>query len=653
MCRRTSAVQYYAWSLPCLLAHPAGGAVDDLPANLARSATIEASSVSNDGLAAANVADGRISEAGAGLGEVGSWAVQGDKAHGRGHIIFRWSQPVTVGCLIYFGRTAWSTGEVFKEYEILADNQAKPVAKGAFEKKDGPQHVVFSPVQTRSLTIRFLSSYGGANPGAAEIFLFPARLSETQLARVLRFRVNSLFDDHLVIQRGRPLRVWGTAADGERVAVSYRGIEATDVAAAGKWSVELPAPEVGPPGEIRVHSAAGSYLIRDVLVGEVWVASGQSNMEMPVDVRWWPSRYDGVAHAKEEVARGDHPQIRLFFLPRVASYEAKDDTGGQWQVCTPQTVGGFSAVAYFFARKLNADLKTPIGLIDASWGATYIEPWTPAAAIRSSPELGDTAKRMTDAFAPYDKAVAASTSPPAAHQHIPSALFNGMIQRLTPFAIRGAIWYQGEGNVGDGMLYYRKMRALIGGWREAWGEGQFPFLYVQLAPYDYGMYKGPKDPYLLPALWEAQTAALSIPNTGMAVTTDISEVRNIHPANKQDVGLRLALWALRDTYGRKNVDCCGPLFSHFLLEGDRVRVYFRHAKGGLISRDGRPLTWFQIAGADHVFHDAEADIDGETVLVRAPSIPKPSAVRFAWHKLAEPNLSNRAGLPAVSFRSDN
>jgi hypothetical protein len=640
--------------LALAIGQSARAATDGLPQNLARSAVIEASSVSNANLVAANVADGRIAETGAALGEVGSWAVKGEEAHGQGRITFRWPQSVAVAQVIYFGRTAWNPGEVFKDYEVFADDARKPVAKGTFKQLGGPQQVVFDPVRTKSLTVRFLSSYGGGNPGAAEIMLFPSRLNEVQLARVLRFSVNSLFNDHMVVQRGRPLRVWGTAVDGERVTVSFRGHEAQGVAHGGKWSIALPPPDVGPAGEIRVRSAAGSYRIRDVLVGEVWVASGQSNMEMPVDVRVWPSRYDGVANAKKEVTEGNYPQIRLFYVPRVASYEPKDDSGGQWAVCTPDNVGGFSAAAYFFGRKLHRELKVPIGLIDASWGATYIEPWTAASSLQAQPELSDTVKRMTETFAAYDKAKAANpASPPAAHQHIPSALFNGMIHRLTPFGIRGAIWYQGEGNVGDGMLYYHKMQALIGGWRQAWGEGQFPFLYVQLAPYDYGMYKGPKDPYLLPALWEAQTAALSIPNTGMAVTTDISEVRNIHPRNKQDVGLRLALWALNQTYGHKEIVCCGPLYSGYKIDGDRIRVSFRHADGGLASRDAHPLSWFQIAGDDRVFHDAEAVIDGETVLVHSPKVRAPVAVRFAWHKLAEPNLSNGAKLPAVPFRTDN
>jgi sialate O-acetylesterase len=232
-------------------------------------------------------------------------------------------------------------------------------------------------------------------------------------------------------------------------------------------------------------------------------------------------------------------------------------------------------------------------------------------------------------------------------------LFNGMIHRLTPFAIRGALWYQGEGNVGDGMKYYHKMRALIGGWREAWGQGQFPFLYVQLTPYDYGMYKGSKDPYKLPALWEAQTAALAVPNTGMVVTTDISDVKNIHPPNKQEVGNRLARWALNGTYGKTDVPYRGPMFHHFTVEPNQIRVVFDPGDGVLKSRDDKPLSWFTVAGDDRVFHPAEATIESNSVVVRSSEVLTPRHVRFAWHKLAEPNLANKAGLPAVPFRTDS
>ncbi|HSA96382.1 MAG TPA: sialate O-acetylesterase, partial [Acidobacteriota bacterium] len=240
----------------------------------------------------------------------------------------------------------------------------------------------------------------------------------------------------------------------------------------------------------------------------------------------------------------------------------------------------------------------------------------------------------------------------------PTALYNGMIHALTPFAIRGAIWYQGESNRNDGLLYTKKMEAMIRGWREAWKLGDFPFYFVQLAPYNYGYDKNMKgspviDAERLPLIWEAQRNALSIPNTGMAVVTDIADLTNIHPLNKFDVGRRLALWARARTYGEKDLVYSGPLYKSMTIEGDKARIAFDHVGGGLISNDTQPLIWFEIAGEDRMFYKAEAEIDGDTVVVRSPRVAAPKAVRFGWHELAAPNLANKAGLPASPFRTDN
>jgi sialate O-acetylesterase len=627
--------------------------LDPVPRNIARTATITAST-EHEHLPGSAVADGRISEQGAALGEVGSWAVLGDKEKGTGEITFAWPAAVQVGEVIYIGRCAWQLEEVFKGYELIAEGQLTPIAKGVFQKVSGPQRISFTPVSTKRLTLRFLTSHGGSNPGANEILIFDKPTTAAQLERILKFAPNTIFSDHVVLQQKLPLRVFGTAVDGEKISVEFRNQKANATAADGKWQVTLPAQLPGEPAELLVRSAAGEYLIRDVLVGEVWVASGQSNMEMPVDVSYWPSRYDGVANAKQEVAAGDHPQLRMFYVPRVASGKQREDTGGQWRVCSPKTVGGFSAVAYFFGRKLNAELKVPVGLVDCSWGATYIEPWTSLDGLKSVPELAEIAQKATTELQEFDQAVAKnSAAPPASHQHQLTRLYNGMVYRLTPFSIRGAIWYQGEGNVGDGMRYFHKMQALIGGWRKAWNQGDFPFLYVQLTPYDYGMYKGSKDPYKLPALWEAQTAALALPNTGMVVTTDISDVKNIHPPNKQEVGNRLAAWALATTYEKPGITFRGPQFREMFVEPGQLRIAFEHCGDGLKSRDDKPLSWFTIAGADQVFHPAEAKIDGKTIVVRSTEAKEPIHVRFAWHKLAEPNLCNSAGLPAIPFRTDS
>ena len=228
----------------------------------------------------------------------------------------------------------------------------------------------------------------------------------------------------------------------------------------------------------------------------------------------------------------------------------------------------------------------------------------------------------------------------------PMAIYNAMVHPIIPYAIRGALWYQGESNNGEGMLYFEKMKALIGGWRSLWQEGDFPFYFVQLAPYHYNK------PETLPAIWEAQTAALSIPNTGMAVITDVATIGNIHPPDKQTVGHRLALWALAKTYKKPVASYASPLFDTVKIEGDKARVTFKNAEGGLKSRDGQPLTWFTIAGEDKKFVEAKAEISGNSVVVSAPGVEKPVAVRFGWNELAEPNLANAAGLPASPFRTD-
>jgi len=235
---------------------------------------------------------------------------------------------------------------------------------------------------------------------------------------------------------------------------------------------------------------------------------------------------------------------------------------------------------------------------------------------------------------------------PLSSHSAPTGLYNGMVHALVPFGIRGAIWYQGESNRHDGMLYHEKMKGLINGWRKVWAQGDFPFLFVQLAPYNYG-----RAPFDLPKIWEAQTATLAVPNTGMAVTTDVGNLRDIHPRNKQAVGRRLALWALARTYGQTGLVYSGPLYKSMSVEGDKIRLVFNHVASGLASRDGKPLTWFEIAGKDKNFVKAEAKIDGDTVVVSSAEVAAPAAVRFGWHHEAEPNLVNNEGLPASPFRT--
>ena len=487
-----------------------------------------------------------------------------------------------------------------------------------------------------------------------------------------------LLSDHMVLQRDCAIPVWGWAEPGEEVTVLIGKSEArTTTGATGSWRVDLPAMAAGGPHELTIRGR-NTILLSDILIGEVWLCSGQSNMEMGIEV---------VENGKEEAAAADFPGIRLFEVARNPRGEPQDDVAGQWLVCSPESIvegdwGGFSAVAYFFGRELHRELEVPIGLIDSCWGGTRIEPWTPPAGFRAVPAVSHFADEIAEKDREYkedlpgrleaierwieatrDSLANGRRLPddpwwprhPTASAESPSGLYNGMIHPLLPFAIKGALWYQGESNVHarDGMAYFEKMKALIGGWRAAWGCGEFPFYFVQIAPFNYDWHAPGIDPLEVPRIWEAQTASLALANTGMIVTTDIANLRDIHPGNKQEVGRRLSLLALRNEYGRGEVVYSGPLFRDVSVESGKMRIQFDHAQGGLKSRDDKPLTWIQIAGEDQQFVDAEAEIDGQTLLVWSDAVENPVAVRFGWNMLAEPNLANAAGLPASPFRSDS
>jgi sialate O-acetylesterase len=385
-----------------------------------------------------------------------------------------------------------------------------------------------------------------------------------------------------------------------------------------------------------------------------------------------------------EILRATFPQIRLFKVPRLAVAEPQRAVNAAWTACSPDTVRNFSAVGYYFGLEIHRALGVPVGLINSSWGGTRIEPWTPPAGFRAVREL-DGVLRETDTLrSEYREALPAvlteweawleasaealsTDSPlpepperpqhPLSHQRQPTALYNGMIHPLVPFSIQGAIWYQGEANRDDGLLYQAKMEALIRGWRDVWSNPELSFFFVQLAPFNYAFNwqetGGDVPDFLrLPMIWEAQRKTLSLPYTGMAVITDITNLYDIHPRNKKEVGRRLSLWALARTYGREDLIFSGPLYRSMQVVGDRIRLNFEHVGGGLISMDGQPLKWFEIAGPDRVFYKARAEIRGDGVVVWSPRVPSPSAVRMGWHQLAVPNLGNREGLPASPFRTD-
>ena len=484
----------------------------------------------------------------------------------------------------------------------------------------------------------------------------------------------SVIGSNMVLQRDMEVPIWGWASPGEEITVTLTAedentdpIFSTTVVvsdAEGNWRLKLPEMDAGGPYTLRV-AGNNTLELTNVFFGEVWVCSGQSNME-------WSVRASKDSDA--EIAAADYPTIRLFDIPHRPSGLLQPDVEADWQETTPQTIENFSAVAYYFGRKLHKNLNVPIGLISTNWGGTRIEPWTPPMGFATVPALESISQEVQEADANYREQLpqkmkeieawiaetrkALETDArltqmpdnrhPLRHHTRPTGLYNGMVHPIVPYALRGAIWYQGESNLQDGMLYHEKMKALINGWREVWEQGDFAFYFVQLAPFNYGW---GASPFLLPAIWEAQATTLSVPHTGMAVTTDVGNLKDIHPQNKQEVGRRLALWALAKTYGREDVTYSGPIYKSMAVEGDTIRLRFDFVGSGLMARDEQPLTWFEIAGEHQQFVEAEAKVDGDTIVVSSDAVANPVAVRFGWHQSAEPNLVNKEGLPASPFRT--
>jgi len=479
------------------------------------------------------------------------------------------------------------------------------------------------------------------------VLLFVASFSEAQL------KLPSFFSDHMVFQRGQKIRVWGMAEPGTTIIVSLNGKTAKGKAnVEGRWQVSLPAMKEGGPYELEVKAGDEKMVLKDVYIGEVWIASGQSNMEFSVA---------GALNAEKEIKEANYPLIRLLHTPWKTTPQLQWDAECKWEVCSPQTVKNFSAVAYFFARELYKKLKVPIGMIESSVGGTPAEAWTSYKTLSSNPRF----RYLLEPWEKYDREVEKwrkevekakregkqEPPPPKAPNWEfwrPAGLFNGMIAPFTLYPIRGAIWYQGESNVGRAEEYSVLFPAMIEDWRKAWGIGEFPFLFVQLANF---MERKPEPSESAWAeLREAQMAALRLPNTGMAVAIDIGEANDIHPKNKQDVGKRLALAALAKAYGFK-IEYSGPLFERMEIEGNKARIFFTHTGSGLVCK-GDKLLGFAIAGEDKKFVWADAKIEGKTVVVWSDKVQKPVAVRYAWADNPECNLYNKEGLPAVPFRTD-
>lgn len=425
-----------------------------------------------------------------------------------------------------------------------------------------------------------------------------------------------VFREGAVLQRDRALPVWGQASAGESVVVEFGGQRVETVAGPdGRWRAVLaPMPADGRSRDL-VATGAETVVVRDVVVGEVWLVSGQSNME-------WPLRYSKDRDVEILAARW--PLIREFKVERQASDIPRTDVAGEWRAATPNRVAEFSGVAYAFARDLHAVLGVPVGIINCTYGGTPIEPWLPPDTIHSP--------------RPADEAA-----------HAPGALFHGMIAPLSPFGVRGFLWYQGEANANRRRAheYAPLFQALIRTWRAHFGVEEAPFYWAQLAPFRRADIASDE----WARLREAQAAALALPHTGQAITLDVGDVNDIHPKDKATVGRRLARLALRRTYGFEVLDR-GPVMTRVVREADGFRVYFENATGGLRTTAGA-IRGFEVAGSDRVFHLAEAKAEDDTVWVRSAQVPEPVALRYAWRNDPEATLINRPGLPAEPFRTDD
>jgi sialate O-acetylesterase len=474
----------------------------------------------------------------------------------------------------------------------------------------------------------------------------------------------AFFGDHMVLQSGMAVPVWGTASPGEQVAVTLNNRKQSATASAdGKWMVRLKNLKPGGPFEMTI-AGNNTIVVKDVLVGEVWLGSGQSNMEFTVSKK--RARYAGLVNEEQEIAAANYPQVRVFTGKQAKNYEPQTEIQGEWLVCTPENVPGFSAVGYLFSRDLHREIKKPVGFITLAYGASTAEAWIRRETIAADPLLKPMLDRF-DAAVQFYKAnpsAPASEAPappvtinkrggqtgkqrdPVQDQHNPTVLFNGMINPAIPYAIRGVLWYQGESIVGGKLgvaLYPHVMETLIQDWRVLWGKPDLPFYVVQLPAL--------KNISNNPLVREGQAAVLSLPHTGMAVTIDIGDPDDVHPHNKAPLGERLTKIALANVYGRK-LEYSGPVYQSMKAGGNAIRLKFSHLGGGLKAKDG-PLKWFAIAGADQKFVPAEAKIEGNTVVVSSAQVSAPVAVRYAWDNYPEGcNLYNAAGLPAAPFRTD-
>jgi sialate O-acetylesterase len=497
--------------------------------------------------------------------------------------------------------------------------------------------------------------------GALVLFLLPIAGSASA-----EIRLPHLFSDHTVLQREAPIPVWGWSEPSEKITVHFHAqTRSTKANAEGEWSLWLMPEQAGGPYTLTTQGSAegtaSPVTISDVLVGDVWVASGQSNMEFPL------KGFGGntvLKNGKEEIANATVPTVRLLRIEHKSSDIPVEDVDGKWTLCTPETAASFSAVAYFFGREISQKEHVPIGLIDVTWGGTPVASWISLDGIGADASLmplfatralfayeQSRAARVQAAEKREDAAALAAHQPLPKHpwhpdekSWLPAALFNGMIAPMTPYSIKGVIWYQGETDSAPetAPIYERSFSTMIGDWRNHWKEGNFPFLFVQISSYqspgeDWGMVR------------DQQRRTLAVSNTAMAVSLDVGTPDNVHPPDKQTVGARLAVAARGMVYGEA-VDYSGPMFRQATQDGAGMRVWFNHAHG--LAAKGGELAGFEIAGADKQFVPATAVIYGSSVEVKSAAVKNPEYVRYAWQNVTNANLYNSAGLPASTFTSE-
>jgi len=493
------------------------------------------------------------------------------------------------------------------------------------------------------------------NLARRSILLSFAFVAFATLSARAEVKLHALFTDNMVLQRGASVPVWGWADEGERITVQFGSQKASTVAKDGRWMVRLRNLKVGNPGVLTV-TGKNTISLNNVVVGEVWIASGQSNMEWPLKAAY---------SAESDVAAASHPMIRLYTVKKLKATSPTNNCVGKWDECTPATVPGFSAVAYYFARDLQVALGVPVGVIHSSWGGSPAEVWMSEAVLSSNPEYKRdivdpyfaAAKKNKEDIATWEKESAEAKKEGREYKKgkpwetwRPTELYDGMIAPLIPFAFKGVIWYQGESNADRAEQYRRLFPDMVKNWRKDWGQGDFTFLEVQLAPFK-DIQKQPGESSWA-ELREAQVYATRVlPKVGIAVITDVGEEKDIHPKKKAPVGARLAVAARAIAYGER-IEYSGPQYKSMRVKGDKAVLSFDHAGSGLAARDGE-LKGFAIAGEDHKFVWAQAEIEGDKVLVHSPAVSKPVAVRYGWADFPVVNLWNKEGLPAVPFRTDD